>query len=549
MNNLTKVILLIALLFSCCHNISFPQLQRNSVLEVSEGTWGSWASCGHAVIEQILNIMPNAVILGYHGPANGSDPFSFFPGNEIIDLLTFYAYPTGVIDRTSPPRTRDLWLNMMSQRFNIPATVNISTEGVFDTTTRQLDITIHLTALGNLSGSYQMNIILVEDSLIHSQAGNFTCPGGNDYVHNNVVRDMINGAYGEELNGVVPWNTGETISKNIQYVVPSNFNGARCNLVIFVYKEHSLLYLGEMQQAIKVPLTNSSLSSLILLLPNGGEIWEVGTLENITWHSTGINNVTLNYSTDSGNTWTEIVGVYPAGNGQYEWLIPDTPSGFCKIKINDETNTNFYDLSDQIFTITSPPLPSITVITPNGGEVWAMGQMRDITWTSTAVTDVKLELSINDGATWTTIIDSTPSDGVYNWEVQVPSPSMLCLIKVVDLADETNFDVSDDVFQIDILPSVNEEFRGIPKDYTLIQNYPNPFNPVTKIYYGVPQTSYVELTVFDLLGNEIVKLISNEKVTGYHSVDFDASNYNSGIYFYRLQAGDFIETKKMVLIK
>jgi len=88
-----------------------------------------------------------------------------------------------------------------------------------------------------------------------------------------------------------------------------------------------------------------------------------------------------------------------------------------------------------------------------------------------------------------------------------------------------------------------------PADYTLQQNYPNPFNPVTTISYSLPLKSEVELVIYNALGEEVMKLANEEKEAGRYSVDFNASNLSSGIYFYRLKAGKFVETKKMVLMK
>jgi len=87
------------------------------------------------------------------------------------------------------------------------------------------------------------------------------------------------------------------------------------------------------------------------------------------------------------------------------------------------------------------------------------------------------------------------------------------------------------------------------KDFVLHQNFPNPFNPSTKIKYSIPQKSNVVIKVFDVLGNEMETLVNEEKEQGVHTVSFDASELSSGIYFYRIQAGSFIETKKMILIK
>jgi hypothetical protein len=88
-----------------------------------------------------------------------------------------------------------------------------------------------------------------------------------------------------------------------------------------------------------------------------------------------------------------------------------------------------------------------------------------------------------------------------------------------------------------------------PNYYHLEQNYPNPFNPYTKITFTIPQLSFVTIKIYDVLGNEITTLVNEEKPAGSYDFEFDAAGLTSGIYFYQLQAGDYIETKKMVLMK
>ena len=89
----------------------------------------------------------------------------------------------------------------------------------------------------------------------------------------------------------------------------------------------------------------------------------------------------------------------------------------------------------------------------------------------------------------------------------------------------------------------------VPDEFTLYQNYPNPFNPDTKIKYYVPQSSRVQITVYDILSNKIAMLVNEEKPAGSYEVQFDASNLPSGVYFYKLQAGSFTKTMKMMLVK
>jgi len=83
----------------------------------------------------------------------------------------------------------------------------------------------------------------------------------------------------------------------------------------------------------------------------------------------------------------------------------------------------------------------------------------------------------------------------------------------------------------------------------LRQNYPNPFNPATKITYQLPKGSLVTLKIYDILGNEVATLVNEEQSAGRYQTTFNGSNLSSGIYFYKIQAGNFVETKKLVLMK
>lgn len=89
----------------------------------------------------------------------------------------------------------------------------------------------------------------------------------------------------------------------------------------------------------------------------------------------------------------------------------------------------------------------------------------------------------------------------------------------------------------------------LPKEYRLDQNYPNPFNPTTIIQFSIPKGSVVILKVFDLLGRKVAVLMDDELRPGYYKIDFNASRLPSGIYFYRLNAAGFSQTRKMMLIR
>jgi predicted GH43/DUF377 family glycosyl hydrolase len=100
-----------------------------------------------------------------------------------------------------------------------------------------------------------------------------------------------------------------------------------------------------------------------------------------------------------------------------------------------------------------------------------------------------------------------------------------------------------------VITSVPDRRQELPRQFMLAQNYPNPFNPTTTIRYGLPERSRMTLSVFNTLGQEVATLVNGEYEAGFHETTFDASGFSSGVYFYRLRAGDFVETKKLLVLK
>jgi hypothetical protein len=89
----------------------------------------------------------------------------------------------------------------------------------------------------------------------------------------------------------------------------------------------------------------------------------------------------------------------------------------------------------------------------------------------------------------------------------------------------------------------------ILQNYILRQNYPNPFNPKTSIIYSIPNQSFVQLKIYDILGKEVATLVDEEKTAGIYKVEFNGNSLSNGLYFYRMQSGKFIDTKKFILLK
>jgi len=109
------------------------------------------------------------------------------------------------------------------------------------------------------------------------------------------------------------------------------------------------------------------------------------------------------------------------------------------------------------------------------------------------------------------------------------------------------------VLTIDV-SQLSLDLIGLPTVFALHQNYPNPFNPITTLRYDLPENSYVNVTIYDMLGREVRTLVNTTQDAGFKSVIWDATNdygkpVSAGVYLYQIQAGEFVQTKKMVLLK
>ncbi|MCC2672939.1 MAG: repeat-containing protein, partial [Armatimonadetes bacterium] len=186
--------------------------------------------------------------------------------------------------------------------------------------------------------------------------------------------------------------------------------------------------------------------------PNGGENWATGSSHAITWTSTISGNVKLEYSTNSGSSWTQIVAS-TANDGTHTWSVPNTVTSQARVRVSSVLEPASNDASDGDFTIQTPQAGTIAVLAPNGGEVWTIGNAQSITWSSTNVTgSVKLEYSTNGGANWTIIAASTANDGTESW--MVPNAATIQgRVRVTSASETTVKDASDANFAIQAPPA------------------------------------------------------------------------------------------------
>jgi hypothetical protein len=331
-------------------------IPRAVLLEFCTGTWCQWCPCGDSTAVQLQRAYPNLVVLAYHGPAGGSDPYSTFNGNAVISQLGFSGYPTANLDRQNAPGDYTTWTGFCNNRYNnygyTPISITVQSK-TYNTTTRQLDVTLAFTSNVNLPSQYKVNYVITEDNLVYAQTGNSTCSGSSTWVHEWVVRNMVNGATGENVN-TGTWTAGQTITKTFSTTMDAAWIPTNCHLTVFVYKDNVQLGMAEVQNAIVTSVTGPT---------------SVGTS------------------------------------------------------------------------------------------------------------------------------------------------------------------------------------KEVPESYELSQNYPNPFNPETNIKFAVPKEGFVSLKIFDLTGREVLTGVNEVLKPGYYNIQVDASKLASGVYFYKLIANGFSDSKKMTLVK
>ena len=189
--------------------------------------------------------------------------------------------------------------------------------------------------------------------------------------------------------------------------------------------------------------------SLTVIAPNSGESWIIGSSQNITWTKTGsIASAKLEYSTDGGTTYPNLIvaSVNATTGTPYVWTIPDNPSPTCRVKITNTSDTTVFDTSDANFRIRG----SLTVTSPNGAEIWIVGESRNITWTRQgSIANAKLEYSTDGGTNYPNVIIASTSAASLTYPWTIPDAIGATLkVKITDVSDATVFDASDANFII-----------------------------------------------------------------------------------------------------
>jgi hypothetical protein len=280
-----------------------------------------------------------------------------------------------------------------------------------------------------------------------------------------------------------------------------------------------------------------------------------GTNVFIVWASKrgGIYEVYFRRSTDNGNTWDPEQKLTSSNINAFNC---DITSFDNNIHITWEDHRT--GPSGEIFYIRSTNFGAdwsaetrltfnAAEINLNGPSITSFQEKVHLTWPDRRNPDPEIFYlrSIDNGDNWESeeLLSSLP---VTSWFSKVSAFEG----NVFVVWSDDPFGAAEEIiFKRFMSPTSVDNEINLPQEFRLEQNYPNPLNPNTKIKYSIPELSFVTLKVYDVLGNDIETLVSEEKQTGTYEITWYAENLPSGIYFYRIQAGNFIETKKMILMK
>ena len=222
-------------------------------------------------------------------------------------------------------------------------------------------------------------------------------------------------------------------------------------------------------------------------------------------------------------------------------------SYYWRVKAENETGWGVYSLWFKFTTVSPPPLAPVLVSPQNGALLVETNPLLD--WDSSIYAESYRVQVATDSVFTSSVYDSS---GIIITEFQIPNNGLNINTTYywrVNASNVTGTSPWSLIFHFTTGVTNITHNNEVPKEFKLYNSYPNPFNPSTKIKFDIPKSSYVKLIVYDVLGREIKTLVNEKLIAGRYEVSWDGSGYTSGVYIYKLVAGDFVNVKKMVLLK
>lgn len=309
---------------------------------------------------------------------------------------------------------------------------------------------------------------------------------------------------------------------------------------------------------------------VLMAYPNGGETFRTLSSAVIYWGTSLTGNVNLDYTTNNGNSWNTIQNNIPAQQREYPWSVPYTAyTNQAKIRILNSSNSSEGDTSDapfrilltyNAFNLISPPSAARIETSANNTA------LQQFTWSSAGShPSLRYKFKIKKVGGGAVEYSYTSDNGGADTVISLRKSFLDSLALLIGTTGDSvrctwkswaynGYDSSGtaSTFLVTFVRTnvgISVISTEVPGRFGLYFNYPNPFNPSTVIKFDMAKQQNVSIEIFDMLGRKTESLVNERLQPGKYEVTFNGAGYPSGIYYYRMQTGDFSETRKMLLVK
>ena len=277
----------------------------------------------------------------------------------------------------------------------------------------------------------------------------------------------------------------------------------------------------------------------------GGETWYVGEQHWVRWNRQnyfGPVDVEVQRM-DRSQPWEPIA---QSLSDSILWTVTGPATDFAMLRLVAADHPEVFDTTDAPLRIVNP---YVTVVAPNGGEVLEEDQDIRLRWMAAGF-EGGIAIGLWRGEPvnqFDTLFLETENDSNEIWTITGPAATG-CYLVVFSAVSPQLHDTSDAPFVIEE-GNAADEFNELPREFSLSSPYPNPFNSRATIEFALPRNGNVTLTIFDILGREVETLVDEPRVAGFYSLSWDASRHSSGLYFVRMMCQEFVQTRKLHLVK
>ena len=262
---------------------------------------------------------------------------------------------------------------------------------------------------------------------------------------------------------------------------------------------------------------------------------------DLGWHDNATNETgyTIQRTTDTAASWPSVMNLSANSTSNADsWLVDGTKYFYRVFASNSKGNSDFSNVSSAI-TPMQPPTKLAAGQIP--------GEKIKLTWQDNSGSELGYYVERKVSSTGTYAVTDSTNTNVTTFTDTTGMPGTVYFYRVRGYNRLVTSAYSDEINLT--LTGIGSSHDGIPDKFELSQNYPNPFNPTTVIGYQIPVSTHMTLKIYDILGREVATLFTGRQSAGYYSATLDAGNLPSGVYFYRLQAGTFSETRRLLVLK